>query len=94
MSIQLEDKEIQKVNVYLEMISQYNSEMQSLNYTVQKTNQSLKTYIDGLISERNGQALDGHNYVLNVDTYTLAPQEIKTSPTIPEVGENGSNAQS
>ena len=74
------------------MISQYNSEMQSLNFTVQKTNQSLKTYIDSVIVERNGQALNGQNYVLNVEDYTLEPQEINDAPTdMTQVGEDGSN---
>ena len=66
--------------------------MQSLNFTVQKTNQSLKTYIDSVIVERNGQALNGQNYVLNVEDYTLEPQEINDAPTdMTQVGEDGSN---
>ena len=75
MSIQLEEIEIQKVNVYLEMINQYNAEVQSLNYAAQKTNQSLKTYIDSVIVARNGQSPEGVDYVLNVDDYTLVPRE-------------------
>ena len=82
MSIQLEEIEIQKVDVYLEMINQYNSEMQSLNYAAQKTNQSLKTYIDGVIVARNGQSPEGVDYVLNVDDYTLVPREPDNAPVI------------
>jgi len=80
MSIQLEETEIQKVNVYLEMINQYNAEVQSLNYAAQKTNQSLKTYIDGVIVARNGQLPEGMDYVLNVDDYTLVPREPDNTP--------------
>ena len=82
MSIQLEEIEIQKVDVYLEMINQYNSEVQSLNYAAQKTNQSLKTYIDGVIVARNGQSPEGVDYVLNVDDYTLVPREPDNAPVI------------
>ena len=82
MSIQLEEIEIQKVNVYLEMINQYNAEVQSLNYAAQKTNQSLKTYIDGVIVARNGQSPEGVDYVLNVDDYTLVPREPDIAPVI------------
>tara|TARA_Y100000034_G_scaffold118949_1_gene160221 strand:- start:1142 stop:1546 length:405 start_codon:yes stop_codon:yes gene_type:complete len=93
--VKLGKQEIDKVNIYLDMIRQYNAEMQSviqndqeiqnliqsndefqkLDYTVQKTNQSLKSYIDSVISTRNGQTSASTKYVLNVDNYTLEPME-------------------
>ena len=95
MSIKLESNEIDKVNVYLGMINQYNSEMNNLNYTVQKTNQSLKVYIDEIVSSRNGKKLDG-DYILNVDSYTLEPRPDEENSTLPieVVEEDGSNTES
>ena len=95
MSIKLESSEIEKVNVYLSMINQYNSEMTNLNYTVQKTNQSLKIYIDEIVSSRNGKKLDG-DYILNVDSYTLEPRPDEDDSTLPieVVEEDGSNTES
>ena len=95
MSIKLESNEIDKVNVYLGMINQYNSEMNNLNYTVQKTNQSLKVYIDEIVSSRNGKKLDG-DYILNVDSYTLEPRPDEDNSTLPieVVEEDGSNTES
>ena len=95
MSIKLESNEIDKVNVYLGMINQYNSEMNNLNYTVQKTNQSLKVYIDEIVSSRNGKKLDG-DYILNVDSYTLEPRSNEEDSTLPieVVEEDGSSTES
>jgi len=95
MSIKLESNEIDKVNVYLGMINQYNSEMSNLNYTVQRTNQSLKVYIDEIVSSRNGKKLDG-DYILNVDSYTLEPRPDEDNSTLPieVVEEDGSNTES
>ena len=95
MSIKLQSTEIDKVNVYLGMINQYNSEMNNLNYTVQKTNQSLKVYIDEIVSSRNGKKLDG-DYILNVDSYTLEPRPDEDNSTLPieVVEEDGSNTES
>lgn len=94
-TIKLKKNEIEKVDVYLNMISQYNSELVSLNYTVQKTNQSLKGYIDSIVSSRNGKKLDG-DYYLNVDDYTLAPRPDEGNSTSPigVVEEDGSNTES
>ena len=74
------------------MINQYNSEMSNLNYTVQRTNQSLKVYIDEIVSSRNGKKLDG-DYILNVDSYTLEPRPDEDNSTLPieVVEEDGSN---
>lgn len=91
MSIKLDKREVEKVDLFLSMIRQYNAEMQEviqkdeeiqnliknneefqrLDFTVQKTNQSLKAYIDTVINSRNGESSSSDRYVLDVDTYTL-----------------------
>ena len=87
MSINLEQKEIEKVNVYLEMISQYNSEIQGLNYTIQKTNQSLKSYGNTVITARNGQLDPDDEYVLNIENYTLELKDKTSASTEAPSGE-------
>ena len=103
MSIKLDKREVEKVDIFLGMIRQYNTEMQEviqndeeiqnlirsneefqrLDFTVQKTNQSLKAYIDTVINAHNGQSPTSERYVLDVDTYTLElmPEEANQPTT-------------
>jgi|TARA_Y100000034_G_scaffold84489_1_gene101306 hypothetical protein len=114
MSIKLDKREVEKVDIYLGMIRQYNAEMQEviqndeeiqnliknnedfqrLDFTVQKTNQSLKAYIDTVINDHNGQSSSSDRYVLDVDTYTLEliPEEENTSDTTVEDDGGSSNS--
>jgi len=110
MSIKLDKREVEKVDIYLGMIRQYNTEMQEviqndeeiqnliknnedfqrLDFTVQKTNQSLKAYIDTVINDHNGQASSSDRYVLDVDNYTLElmPEEESTLSEAKSVDES------
>ena len=113
MSIKLDKREVEKVDLFLSMIRQYNAEMQEviqkdeeiqnliknneefqrLDFTVQKTNQSLKAYIDTVINSRNGESSSSDRYVLDVDTYTLElmPEENNTPQTV-ESEDNSSDS--
>ena len=113
MSIKLDKREVEKVDLFLSMIRQYNAEMQEviqkdeeiqnliknneefqrLDFTVQKTNQSLKAYIDTVINSRNGESSSSDRYVLDVDTYTLElmPEENNPPQTV-ESEDNSSDS--
>ena len=110
MSIKLDKREVEKVDLFLSMIRQYNAEMQEviqkdeeiqnliknneefqrLDFTVQKTNQSLKAYIDTVINSRNGESSSSDRYVLDVDTYTLELVPEENNP--PQTVENEDNS--
>ena len=115
MSIKLDKREVEKVDLFLSMIRQYNAEMQEviqkdeeiqnlikknedfqrLDFTVQKTNQSLKAYIDTVINAHNGQASSSDRYVLDVDTYTLElmPEEESSPLEVENIDESSGSSE-
>tara|TARA_B100000029_G_scaffold288673_1_gene282436 strand:- start:1113 stop:1490 length:378 start_codon:yes stop_codon:yes gene_type:complete len=62
------DEQIQK-------LIQENQDFQKLDFTIQKTNESLRTFIGSVVANRNGDSSDNKNYILNIDNYTLEEAE-------------------
>ena len=81
MSIKLNELEIGKVKVHMDIISQYQSEFEKMRFTLSKSQETLMGYLNSIVMDRNEDT--SKNYQLNLDEFTLEPE-------VPIISNNGS----
>ena len=81
MSIKLDEVEIEKVKVHMDIISQYQSDFEKMRFALVKSQETLMGYLNNIVSDRDEDI--SKNYQLNLNDFTL-------EPSVNNVSSNGS----